>query len=278
MLSCCYANVVSLQNCDRSKHVVLAKKCAMDAFNRRTKRGGNGTSQLDARIKMSELFSRANIFPPRDSVPRTFTSSFFWDLVQRPTNVGSKKDKNLEKRELTKAEKYLHDRLCKAEHECADYEDFDVDDANDDDMQSNTSSVFARDDDDSANVLDDDAADADDWEHLNEKDRDDKIGDALKHMGNVKKRKMSDNILCDMLGKDGLKGLEKFKAKRQKKLAKEEHKIDLIYTAVRYFDMRMKKRQEYLLENIKKSVDKTYNTTHPSWKISYETIKRNKYS
>ena len=56
MLSSCYTNVVSLQNCDRSKHVVLAKKCARDAFNRRTKRGGNGTSQLDARIKMSELF------------------------------------------------------------------------------------------------------------------------------------------------------------------------------------------------------------------------------
>ena len=83
---------------------------------------------------MSELFSRAYIFPPRDSVPRTFTSIFFWDLVQRPTNVGSKKDKNLEKRELTKAEKYLHDRLCKAEHKCADYKDFDVDDANDNDM------------------------------------------------------------------------------------------------------------------------------------------------
>ena len=139
--------------------------------------------------------------------------------------------------------------------------------------------MFARDKEGDINVADGNGpVDNVDWEHLNEKDRDDKIDDALKHMGNVKKRKMSDNILCDMLGKDGLKGLEKFKAKRQKKLAKEEHKIDLIYTAVRYFDMRMKKRQEYLLENIKKSVDKTYNTTHPSWKISYDTIKGNKYS
>jgi len=38
---------------------------------------------------------------------------------------------------------------------------------------------------------------------LKEDDRSDKIEDALKHLGNVRKKKMSPNVLKDFLGDDG---------------------------------------------------------------------------
>lgn len=267
-------------NCDQSKHVILGKKCAHESFGHKN-RGGRGLCQLDNRNKMSELFVRANIFPSKDgNIQRVFHPNFFLDLVQRPTNVGSKKDKSLEKRDLTVSKKFLHDRLCKGDDRVDDYDDFDLDEEDHDDVALNTSSVFARDDDDActANVDEEDGVEMGvDWENLNEEDRDGRIKDTLKHMGNVKKRKMSNIIMLDMLGADGLKSLKKVKKSHQQKLAKARRKIDLIYTAVRYFEVRMKKRRAFLADNIKKSKKKTYSTLSPTWKTAYETIKHSRY-
>ena len=63
-------------------------------------------------------------------------------------------------------------------------------------------------------VMDDDNRPADlaGWENLDEHEKDIKIGDSLKHMGNVKRRKMTSFILKDLIGdegRDAVKGIKK---------------------------------------------------------------------
>ena len=43
-----------------------------------------------------------------------------------------------------------------------------------------------------------------DWENLDEEVRPEKIEEAFKHLGNVKKRKISTLILKDIIGDDGV--------------------------------------------------------------------------
>ena len=216
---------------------------------------------------------KGNIFPGPSTPPRKFIDRFFWDLVERQINVGSKKSKNLERTEWTTAETMLHNILCQTDGQCDDYGDFDIIDDKDDDSGSNMSSVFTRNNEGDITVADETGPDDEvDWENLNDKDRDTKISDSLKHLGNVKKKKMSNMLLCDMLGEDGLATLKDIKKKREKHLAKEVRKMDMIHLAVRYFEERMKKRRTILLDNLDKSKKKTYSRRVYSWQTIYDAI------
>ena len=62
-----------------------------------------------------------------------------------------------------------------------------------------------------------------------------------------------------------------------KTLMKEERKVKKIHLAVRYFDKRMKKQSERLLECMHKSREGTYNRCVPEWKTAYDAIIKDKY-
>ena len=100
-----------------------------ETFGCKTNKNG-GVGHLVNEGKMVALYEKGTIFPVPSTPPRKFTGGFFWDLVDRPTNVGSKKAKNLERTEWTTAETMLHNRLCRTDGNCDDYKDFDsIDDA-----------------------------------------------------------------------------------------------------------------------------------------------------
>ena len=65
-------------------------------------------------------------------------------------------------------------------------------------------------------------ADANNWENLKEDDRSDKIEDALKHLGNVRKKKMSPNILKDLLGDDGNRAITGIKKNHENLMHREK--------------------------------------------------------
>ena len=68
-------------------------------------------------------------------------SSFFWDFVSLPKNVGTKKDKDLENPELSAAKKIVFSRLCTTEEEY-EFEDFEpAQNDDDDDLISTASST-----------------------------------------------------------------------------------------------------------------------------------------
>ena len=86
--------------------------------------------------------------------------------------------------------------MCGNDSICKDYDQFEFD-CDDDSMQSMASTCCES----QANNInqteeEDRPADADNWENLKEDDRSDKIEDALKHLGNVRKKKMSPIGCC----------------------------------------------------------------------------------
>ena len=96
---------------------------------------------------------------------------------------------------------------------------------------------------------------------------------SLKHLGNIRKRPMSANIMKDMLGVDGQMVLKDIGKVRKKALAKEDRKLEMIVLAVRYFDARMKKRRDLLVESIERSKNNSYNKPVHDWKTAYDRIK-----
>ena len=76
--------------------------------------------------KMIGIYKNARIFGRKGSISRICTDNLFSDLVKRPTNGGSKKDKSLEMRDLISSKGFLHNWPCKTDEERSDYAEFGV--------------------------------------------------------------------------------------------------------------------------------------------------------
>ena len=120
--------------CEISGHVMLLLKCAYETFGHRQSRRSSSLPSQEANVaQVVELFERIDIFPSDDNVQREMNENFFWNFVQRPTNVGSERDVEKEKVYFTHAESVLYDRLCKSAQERDDYDEFEVEVDGDDD-------------------------------------------------------------------------------------------------------------------------------------------------
>ena len=157
--------------------------------------------------------------------------------------------------------KIIFSWLCGQEDERDDFEDFELATRkNDNNVVSHASSCFGSisSSGENLNVRDNDVpADGEytgmeaNWELPNKTEKAGQISENLRTFGNVKKKRMSSNILKDMLGVDGDLSLVKVKENRDKSMAKEKRKLDLPYLAFNhYFEHKMKKRRCILEDNI----------------------------
>ena len=157
---------------------------------------------------------------------------------------------------------------CTTEEEY-EFEDFDLmQNDEDDDLISNASSTHGsiR---SSNSMICDNQDDVDEWEDLNEEERNVRHSESLKQLGNVAKKPMSPLILKDMLGVDGDLALKDIKKIREKTLAKEKRRLDTIYVAVKYFDAKMSERRKLLADGIKKSKSNTFSRRKYWWREKY---------
>ena len=92
--------------CEQTKYVMVSRCCAFDTFGCKNYRSLRPTIERDI-VKLTTLFERADLFPRVCTDKRVFHPDFWWNMVQRPTNVGSKKDKDKEKGDETKAVEML---------------------------------------------------------------------------------------------------------------------------------------------------------------------------
>jgi len=99
-----------------------------------------------------------------------------------------------------------------------------------------------------------------------------KVEDALKHLGNVKRKKMSPHILKDVLGDDGDFAVKGIKAGHVKLLRRDKRKFIKIHDAVDHFEGKMKKRRVDLSERTIDSVNKTYTRHNCDWKQDWNSI------
>jgi len=214
--------------CEKSKFIMLLKKCAYGAFGKWYDRSSIAkTKQEESVEKMVELFQRANIFSLEVDVEQEMVSSFFWDFVSLPKNVGTKKDKDFENPELSAAKKIVFSRLCTTEEEY-EFEDFELTQNDEDnDLFSNASSTHGsiR---SSNSMIGDNQDDVAGWEDWNEEERNVRHSESLKQLGNVAKKPMSALILKDMIGVNGDLALKDIKKIREKTLAKEKQRLDTI--------------------------------------------------
>ena len=207
--------------------------------------------------------------------------NFFWDYVRRPQKVGSKKDADLENVPLSAGHEILFDNLCNVEGKHDYFERFDVrNDEDDDDLVYVVSSTFGGEDCDGDLRIDDNEGpgEVDDWKQLDESSRDVKIGESLKRLGNVRKKCMSKDILCDMLGVDGDKAVVGEKEAQEEKLKKERQKLNILYLSVLHFDRKMKKRRQNHDTNLSKSTNKTFTRKSYRWRDRFDEIRREKNS
>ena len=101
-----------------------------------------------------------------------------------------------------------------------DYDDFDMEEnCHNDDMASESSSVYARDETQIYGINSEN--EPADWENLDETNVDVMVGDSLKHVGDVKKRKIIKLVLTDVLGPKGVKKCKDVKTNRVKILERE---------------------------------------------------------
>ena len=89
------------------------------------------------------------------------------------------------------------------------------------------------------------------WEKMTDNERTETIDDALKHIGNVRKKKISTSILMDLLGDDGDDALKGIKKVHNNSKRKQKRKMDHVHDAVEHFEGKMEKRRCNLAEKIK---------------------------
>ena len=83
---------------------------------------------------------------------------------------------------------------------------------------------------------------------------------------------MSKNILKDMLGVDGDMAVKDIKIWREKKLAKEQRKINLIFIACIHFNKEMKQRRKRLTDNLNNSKNGTFARRQYWWRDKFDEI------
>ena len=172
--------------CDRSKHVMVAPKCGYESFGKRKAKSPRVNSACEYDIsKLYSLLERSNIFPSNPTVKRKMNENFFWDHVERPEKVGSKKDSAKSTVVKSELEELIENNLCKSESERNDYIEFELNVEEDDNENVSCCSTIGEDDTRESNNDGLEDVNGPEFLDLDDTVKDTKINDALKHVGNV---------------------------------------------------------------------------------------------
>ena len=161
----------------------------------------------------------------------------------------------------------MFDVLCHNEEERNDYQEYEVDVSGDDDENFSIVSSCV------GSCASGEAFNPEeDWESLNETERDSKVSEALKKLGNVRKRPMNSNITKDFYEAAGKKAMKDVKRNHEKLVRKEILQINSIFRAVRYFESKMRVRRWRLQKCIDDSVAQTYKKVEYAWRDEIEKL------
>ena len=124
---CCLSQESFTKKCQRSTHIMTERKCSYKAFVKRKSRSSTVNSSREHDMsKLYSLFESTNIFPIDPNVERKMTNIFFWDHVDCPKKVGSKKDFDKSNVEPSELDILIESNLCHSEGEREDYVKFEL--------------------------------------------------------------------------------------------------------------------------------------------------------
>ena len=138
---------------------------------------GSQASQESSVKNLVEFFGQMDIFPAESSTKRKMTKDTFWDKVQRPKKVGSKRTKLKEEVSLTESQIQFRALICKTDGQRKDFAEFESDSEIDSkgDMSMVSSCAGSKETINNDEVEDEDGpADEENWEYLKEDERPEK--------------------------------------------------------------------------------------------------------
>ena len=258
----------------RSRHVMCGMKARIEmaGSNRyRKKQLARGASEEEDVIMLEALLTKCLVFTTHQ--PLTMHRDYFWKSVHPPVGVGSHRDIDKTSVAYTEHEREMLNRLTG--------DGSMKDDNNDDDESSNGSrdeSIHGEEDyfqgnNARTNNVNSDSSD-DDCE-LTSEELAKKASDALKYLGNVRRKELDKSATKDvfLIGKVVLK--KSLSKKRIKALKKLTRKREMIFESMDYFQSVMAKRRQQLDDSIERSQDNSYSYHRPEWKSSFKNYMKN---
>ena len=100
--------------CTRSRFLVALRKCGFGTFGKKDRKPGSrflGSKEADVQ-RLVELYEKLDIFPQPNSIPRKLTPNFFWDVVSRPKNQNSEKNKKKESGTMSRSDAIYFKHTC----------------------------------------------------------------------------------------------------------------------------------------------------------------------
>ena len=192
---------------ERSRYLMASKACAQEELGSTTRKSKPTSFESDVST-IADLLLKGDIYPKETSEKRVFDDKFWWDLVRpRASKVGSEKARSREMVPEADHIRPLFELLSSTD--ANEYDEFELDESRDDDADvsvvsstmisagSTIHDLSVEDDLDSEDVVEED------WERLDEGERNATIDSTLKQLGNSTKKVVSPLILKDILGEDG---------------------------------------------------------------------------
>lgn len=184
-----------------------------------------------------------------------------------PKATGLERDKKKEDEyKLSKGMIALHNVLCVHEEVRNDFAEFeDEEDPKDEDgNRSVVSSVVSR-----ATA---DAASEDESSDEDEEETEKKANSTLKHLGNIKKHRMSKLLFKDVIGEDGDEAVRHIKKAHQKEIGRVSKKMKFVQLVNRHFQKKIDDRMEALEIRTEASASNTFTKRNYSWRNKYNEV------
>lgn len=259
--------------CEYTRYVMITRACAFESFGQSPsrKRTVKPSHERDV-ILLLEIFEKGDIFPLQCTKKRVYHKDFWWNIVKPRANTGPQKDKQKETVIESSGVEFVMDILGNNTDD-RDFDEFDDASEQTCSIQSSTMGSHCSELVDTGSI--DGEMDTDnmeqDWEQLNEKEREEELGKNMKKI-KMKKKDMSPYIMKDMLGSDGDACIVNLKKSHTKTLRAHELRINEVYRAVRYFNVKFEKRMQRLQVSLQRSQSNTYSTTRYKWREDYDKL------
>lgn len=185
--------------------------------------------------------------------------------VKIPKAVGLDRDKKKEDEyQLSRGMMALHNVLCVHEEVRNDFAEFDDEQElkDDDDNRSVVSSVVSR-------ATADDASESSDED---DEETEKKASSTLKHLGNIKKHRLSKLLFKDLIGEDGDEAIRHIKKAHQKEIGRVTRKMKFVQLVNRHFNRKIDERMDALEKRTEASVTNTFTRRDYKWRNAYREL------
>ena len=260
--------------CERSRHIMVERKCAAEVWGQHAPEQTGSTSEASDEAFFEEILGRCNVFCQHN--PVNLSKEYFWQHIRVQSSGGSERDQQKEFVAFNEYEQSMNDFIIGG---IVPMEQFDLDFNT---RQSTDLNEHGDDDSDCITEASSDASSIDnedneenqvvDYNELSADQLAERMNDTLKSNGMKRKSSCKKVSVVNMFqrGADSLK--KSIKQKRSKKLLKAVRKKQFVNHAVKYFREMMAKRRLLLQKCLERSANKEYVYEQSRTRTRYKEI------